>query len=124
MYPVIHEILSDKKGGEIFTWFGPWHFCYIAFAVILMAAVFLAVRKKPADVKEKVPSVFIGIAMGLYILDFFLMPFAYGEIDIEKLPFHICTAMCAMCFVSGTSGSSKNTAYISLFSDSCRTLYT
>ena len=100
MYPVIHEILSDKKGGEIFTCFGPWHFCYIAFAVILIAAVFLAVRKKPAAVKEKVPSVFIGIAMGLYVLDFFLMPFAYGEIDIEKLPFHICTAMCVMCFVS------------------------
>ncbi len=28
------------------------------------------------------------------------MPFAYEEIDIEKLPFHVCTAMCVMCFLS------------------------
>jgi len=28
------------------------------------------------------------------------MPFAYGEIDVEKLPFHVCTAMCVMCFLS------------------------
>ena len=40
------------------------------------------------------------MTFGLYILDFFLMPLAYGEIDIEKLPFHACTAMCVMCFFS------------------------
>ena len=28
------------------------------------------------------------------------MPFAYGEIDIEKLPFHICTVTCVLCFIS------------------------
>ena len=42
----------------------------------------------------------INIAFTLYMLDFFLMPFAYGEIDIEKLPFHACTAMCVLCFLS------------------------
>lgn len=43
---------------------------------------------------------FLHIAFGLYIADFFLMPFACGRIDIEKLPFHICTAMCVACFIS------------------------
>ena len=28
------------------------------------------------------------------------MPLAYGEIDIEKLPFHACTFMCVMSFLS------------------------
>ena len=28
------------------------------------------------------------------------MPLAYGEIDIEKLPFHACTCMCVMSFLS------------------------
>ena len=28
------------------------------------------------------------------------MPFAYGEIDLEKLPFHMCTAMSILCFLS------------------------
>ena len=32
--------------------------------------------------------------------DFFLMPFAYGAIDLEKLPFHVCTAMCVLCFLA------------------------
>lgn len=45
-------------------------------------------------------SLLIGIAFGLYVADFFLMPLAYGEIDIEKLPFHACTATCVACFLS------------------------
>ena len=49
----------------------------------------------------------INISFGLYILDFFLMPLAYGEIDIEKLPFHICTAMCVACFLSNHIESLK-----------------
>ena len=28
------------------------------------------------------------------------MPLAYGSIDIEKLPFHICTVSCVLCFLS------------------------
>ena len=35
------------------------------------------------------------------------MPLAYGEIDIEKLPFHICTAMCVACFLSNHIESLK-----------------
>ncbi|MBR4861973.1 MAG: YwaF family protein [Firmicutes bacterium] len=56
------------------------------------------------DERKKVSARFINTAFGLYILDFFLMPFAYGEIDIEKLPFHACTAMCVMCFLSRHNG--------------------
>ena len=28
------------------------------------------------------------------------MPFSYQSIDIEKLPFHICTVSCVLCFLS------------------------
>lgn len=57
-------------------------------------------RKKSETAKEKVARCFLHTAFGLYIADFFLMPIAYNEIDIEKLPFHACTAMCVMCFLS------------------------
>jgi hypothetical protein len=33
------------------------------------------------------------------------MPFAYGAIEIEKLPFHSCTLTCLLCFLSRHSKS-------------------
>ena len=57
-------------------------------------------EKQKPEYPPKDGRIFLSAAFGLYIADFFLMPFAYGSIDIEKLPFHICTAMCVACFVS------------------------
>ena len=107
MYALIHSLLGDRKGGEIFTLFSLWHFLYIGLALLLIAAVLLLTVKRKQETKNKVATAFVNIAFGLYVADFFLMPFAYGEIDIEKLPFHICTAMCVMCFLSSHVGFLK-----------------
>lgn len=98
MYSVLHELLEDKKGGEIFTLFSFWHFLYILLT--LMALIFLFLRCRNKGSREKAARVLIHTAFVMYILDIFLMPLAYGEIDIEKLPFHACTAMCVMSFLS------------------------
>ena len=100
MYSILHNLLSDKHGGAVFTCFSLWHLCYIAvvFAVICLACIWL--RRKDSAARKRIVCAFINIAFGIYIADFFLMPFAYERIDIEKLPFHICTAMCVACFVS------------------------
>lgn len=100
MYGFLHDLLSDKKGDEIFTLFSLWHFCYIALALLSVITIFLTFKHKETQIKRKVSSCLISIAFALYIADLFLMPLAYGEIDIEKLPFHACTAMCVMCFLS------------------------
>ncbi len=100
MYSFLHELLKDKKGGEIFTLFGGWHWAYIALTAAVIIAVLILQRKKTDAVKEKTSRFFIGLAFALYMADFFLMPLSYGEINIEKLPFHACTAMCTMCFLS------------------------
>ncbi len=100
MYSFLHKLLSDKKGGEIFTLFGGWHFFYIALTLTTIVAVFLLLRNKKDNIKRNCPKLFINVAFGLYVTDFFLMPLAYNEIDIEKLPFHACTAMCVLCFLS------------------------
>ncbi len=63
----------------------------------------LLLKGKDQSAKEKAIKLFSGIAFGLYMSDFFLMPFAFGEIYVEKLPFHGCTAMCVMCFASNYS---------------------
>ena len=100
VYSFLHDLLKDKKGGDIFTLFGAWHFFYIALTIALIVTVLILHKNKSADAKEKVPRLFLNLAFGFYVADFFLMPLAYGEIDIEKLPFHACTAMCVMCFLS------------------------
>ena len=100
MYAVLNGLLADKKGEVVFKCFNIWHIIYLA---VIFGAIALAVWllwKKSDRVKKMFVDGAIGCAFGLYMLDFFLMPFAYGEIDIEKLPFHVCTATCVLCFFS------------------------
>ena len=100
MYAFFSELLSDKKDGTIFSCFGLWHLIYLLIAITAIAIVIVCLKNKSKDVAQRTISTLINCAFGLYIADFFLMPFAYGEIDVEKLPFHVCTAMCVMCFWS------------------------
>lgn len=100
MNSILHQILSDKADGILFRCFDPWHIGYIALFVGLGAYVLLRLKKKDETERRKTIELLIALPFGLYLLDFFLMPLAYGEIDIEKLPFHICTAMCVMSFLS------------------------
>ena len=94
MYALLHQLLSDRKGGEVFVCFGVWHLGYMALVFGLAAFICLYLRNKPHPVRSRVAVALVGTAFGLYIADFFLMPFAYEQIDMEKLPFHVCTAMC------------------------------
>lgn len=100
MYRLISEFLSDKKGGNVFCCFDFSHFCYIALVILSVVLIAVYLKGKSSDTKQKAIDISINVAFGIYILDFFLMPFSYGEIDVEKLPFHICTAMCVMSFWS------------------------
>jgi len=100
MYAMLSEFFSDKKEGPVFSCFGGWHLCYMLVLLFLIFAVIFILRNKDEILRQKAIAFFINCAFSLYIADFFLMPFAYGKMDVEKLPFHICTAMCVMCFWS------------------------
>ena len=100
MYSFLHKLLADRKGGEIFRLFGAWHIFYVLLTAAAVAAVLIAWRRRNGERRERITRSFVDLAFGLYVLDWFLMPLAYGSIDIEKLPFHACTAMCAVCFLS------------------------
>lgn len=99
MFTFLHEILSDKKDGLIFNCFDLYHIVFIVAFVALAIWACVYGKTKCKD-KRSFINAFINIAFGLYVLDFFLMPFAYEEIHIEKLPFHVCTTMCVACFLS------------------------
>jgi len=100
MYRWLNELLADRTGGEVFTCFGGWHLLYVLVAAGLAAVLLLLWRKRARSDRERAAGYLIDAAFSLYLLDFFLMPLAYGEIDIEKLPFHICTQTCVLCFLS------------------------
>lgn len=107
MYTFMNNLLSDKKGGTVFACFDIWHLCFIALFVGIGIFACLYLKDKGAEKRKPVIEAFVNIAFGLYIADFFLMPFSYGVIDIEKLPFHVCTTMCVMCFLSRRIGFLK-----------------
>ena len=100
LYPVLHKLLADKEGGEIFSCFSLWHWVYIAFALTAILTVILTLRGKTQETRDRVLSVLTAIPFALYMADFFLMPLAYGVIDVDKLPFHACTFMSILIFVS------------------------
>ena len=100
MYDILQKLLADQTGGVAFKCFGLWHFCYIILFVAMAILLCLYLKNKSPEKKKRVIDCVVGIAFGLYIADFFLMPFAYGGITTDKLPFHVCTTMCIMCFWS------------------------
>lgn len=100
MYAILHDIFADKEDGRVFQCFGFWHFFYIFLVIAIIVGAILFLRNKDEKTKEKLLKVLVAIPFGLYMADFFLMPFAYGEIDVDKLPFHSCTSMAIMCFLS------------------------
>ena len=100
MFELLTNLLSDKKSDIIFNCFEIWHYLYIVLIFFIIVFFVWYLKNKTKDKQIKVINSFINIAFALYILDFFLMPFAYGQIDLEKLPFHICTVSCVLCFIS------------------------
>ncbi len=100
MYCILSELLGDREGGQVFTCFGLSHWMVILLVVSAIALSVIFLRGKEQKTRDRVTRCFGNAAFYLYVVDFFLMPFAYGEIDVDKLPFHACTAMCVMCFVS------------------------
>lgn len=83
--------------------FKPFSLCHILYLLIIIAAIIMTVifcKNKDKVVKEKIINVVLNTALCLYVADFFIMPLAMGHIQIIKLPFHLCTLMSIMCFLS------------------------
>ncbi len=96
MYNILHGLLQDQFGRTPFSPYDIWHILYL---VLLLGAILLVLRFcKSNEARKKITAWTINAAFALYMADFFLMPFSYGYIDIDKLPFHICTLMSIMSF--------------------------
>ncbi len=100
MYDLLHNLLQDKEGGAVFSPYNLWHILYLILLAGAIIAAALIFKSKPKETKAKIVDGIMTLAFSLYMADFFIMPFSYGYIDIDKLPFHICTLMSILCFMS------------------------
>jgi len=95
--------MFQLEGGPEITLFSIWHIMYIVLIVGLTIGLAFVFKNKSEKVKNRVLSIVAVAAIATYIADFFIMPLARynGDptrqlVDIDKLPFHICTFISVM----------------------------
>lgn len=96
MHNFFVNLFSENNSNLQINLFDGWHFLYlfITFGGTLALAL---IGRKYTDKKNMLQRLMAYLVVGLYILDFFVMPLSDSYsgfcIDPCKLPFHICTSM-------------------------------
>ena len=94
-------LFKDEKPLEIDV-FNFWHILYTLLIIGTTIALGFYFSKKDDKTKQKLLSILATAAVVLYLGDFFIQPLMHGdavaggEMNIDKLPFHICTVMCPL----------------------------
>jgi uncharacterized membrane protein YwaF len=92
--------MSHFDSGIKVTAFSIPHFVYM---FLIFGGIFLAwklLHKKSPEKKEQALR-FLAYALALsYFSDFFVHDFVYGEMNMDKLPFHVCTVLCPLMLVA------------------------
>ena len=86
---------TGEDGDIAIEAFNIWHFLYLFIIAGALIGAGFALRGKSAETHKKVLNkLSIGV-LCWYIVNFFLQPFvnANNQLNIDKLPFHICTLM-------------------------------
>ncbi|MBO5312938.1 MAG: YwaF family protein [Clostridia bacterium] len=88
------------------TAFSLSHIIYLALIIGTIVGLYFLYRNKTQEQKERLVRLLVVILTVSYISDFFVHEFVYGTPDapgglnMDKLPFHICTVLCPLsCFV-------------------------
>ena len=88
--------MSHFDSGIQITPFSVAHIVYMVLIFGGVVAGYFALRHKDAEAKEKGLR-FLAYALALsYFSDFFVHDFVYGGMNMDKLPFHICTVLCPL----------------------------
>jgi len=92
--------MSHFDTGIKITAFSIPHFVYL---FLIFGGIFLAwrlLRNKPEEKKERALRFLAYALMLSYLSDFFVHEFVYGGMNMDKLPFHICTVLCPLAAVA------------------------
>ena len=92
---LVRLFATEGKPGEI-AWLNVWH---ITYAAVIFAATFVTgyfYSKKSDAAKDKLLRALACAITFTYVLDFFVQPLmdnGAGMMNVDKLPFHICTLL-------------------------------
>lgn len=80
--------------------FSIYHILYavVIFGVCILAALLL--NRKSEQTKDKALRVIAGLIATVYFGDFFFHPFVYDGLNLDKMPFHLCTVLCPMILLA------------------------
>ena len=81
----------------------PFSVSHIVYMVLIFGGIFLGwlcLRNRDGGKREKALR-FLAYALVIsYLSDFFVHEFVYGGLNMDKLPFHICTVLCPLVAIS------------------------
>ena len=75
----------------------PFSLSHIVYLILIAGGIVLGaylLKNKSVEKKEKVLRVLAAVLVISYVSDFFMHDFVYGGMNMDKLPFHICTVLC------------------------------
>ena len=89
------SLFSATEGNAEIALFNFWHILYLLILVGAPIGASFLLKGKTQKTKDTVLKVLAWLIPALYIADFLIMPLARKDftIDVDKLPFHICTLM-------------------------------
>ncbi len=96
MRNLFSKLLADSffNSGITVTAFSISHFVYLALIIGGIILAHYLAKKNGEEGREKVLR-FLAYALVIsYVADFFTHDFVYDGMNIDKLPFHLCTVMC------------------------------
>lgn len=81
----------------------PFSAAHIVYLILIFGGIVVAwflLRNRDEGTKERAMR-FLAYALVLsYLSDFFVHEFVYGEMNMDKLPFHICTVLCPLAAIA------------------------
>lgn len=92
--------MSHFDSGIQITPFSISHIVYLVIIIGGIVAGWYFLRSKSAVTKEKALRILAYALVLSYCSDFFVHDFVYGGLNIDKLPFHICTVLCPLVAVA------------------------
>ncbi|MBQ7416135.1 MAG: YwaF family protein [Oscillospiraceae bacterium] len=81
----------------------PFSGAHIVYLILIFGSIvggWFALRGKSVKAKEKALRLLAYALVISYLSDFFVHDFVYGGMNIDKLPFHICTVLCPLVAIA------------------------
>lgn len=92
--------MSHFNTGIKITPFSASHLVYMFLIFGGIALAWYLLRKKDDSKKEKALRFLAYALVFSYLSDFFVHDFVYGGMNMDKLPFHICTVLCPLTAIA------------------------